>query len=233
MGDYLKIANDPFLWLMCLPVVSMVGIQAILYTSKAFKAAPIVNMSRQECIFAFRVGAISAIGPAVAVFIVMLGMMAVVGAPVTWMRLAIIGAAPTELTASAMGAQAMDVEFGGPAYGVVEYANSVWTMTLNGIGWLLFCTLFTHKLDSFRTKLTGGNTVMMALIGGAAMCGSMAYLVTGNLLGGMGKFVAVITSGVTMALMLHLAKKRRWLSEYTMGIAMLVGMFVAVWVVGV
>lgn len=102
MKEYLKIANDPILWLMCLPVVVLVAVQAVIFTKRAFQTAHIVKLTKEECWHAFRVGAISAIGPAIAVFIVMLGMMAVVGAPVTWMRLAIIGAAPTELTASAM-----------------------------------------------------------------------------------------------------------------------------------
>jgi len=232
MEDYLKIANDPILWLMCLPVVSMVAIQAFMYTNKAFKSAPIVKLTRHECIQAFRAGAISAIGPAIAVFIVMLGMMAVVGAPVTWMRLAIIGAAPTELTASAMGANAMGVEFGSPEYGVMEYANSVWAMTLNGIGWLLFCALFTHKLESFRNKVTGGNATLIAMIGGAAICGSMAYLATGNILAGGGKLTAVLVAGASMGILLKLSQKFRWLTEYTLGLAMLVGMFAAVFTVG-
>lgn len=232
MDDYLKIANDPVLWVLCLPVVSMVATQAILFTRKAFKSAPIVQLSRQECMHAFRAGAISAIGPAIAVFIVMLGMMAVVGAPITWMRLSIVGAAPTELTASAMGAQAMGVEFGGAGYGVLQYANSAWAMALNGSGWLLFCALFTHKLDSFRNKLTGGNTMLMGQIGGAAMLGTMAYLTTGHLLAGGGRLAAAIASGAVMAILVNVSKKVRWLTEYNLGISMLFGMFAAVMVVG-
>ena len=56
---------------------------------------------------AFRTGLITAIGPSIAVFIVMVGMMSVVGGPVTWLRLAVIGAAPTELTAATIGAEAV------------------------------------------------------------------------------------------------------------------------------
>jgi hypothetical protein len=232
MDSYLKIANDPVLWLMCLPVAALVGIQAILFTQKAFKSASITSLTRKQCLHAFRAGAISAIGPAIAVFIVMLGMMAVVGAPVTWMRLSIIGAAPTELTASAMGAQAMNVEFGGPGYGVLQYANSVWTMALNGSGWLLFCGLFTHKLESFRNKMTGGNTALMAQIGGAAMLGTLAYLTTGHLLAGSGRMVATIVAGFSMAILVKISKKFKWLTEYNLGIAMVIGMFISVMTFG-
>lgn len=132
MENYLKVANDPILWLMCLPLVLIVGIQAIIFTRKALATGKTVKLSREEGIKAFRVGAIAAIGPSLSVLVVMLGMMAVVGAPITWLRLSIIGSAPAELAAAAMGAQAMGVEFGSPQYDVTAFASSVWTMTLKG-----------------------------------------------------------------------------------------------------
>lgn len=232
MKDYLKVANDPWLWLMCLPVVSVVAIQAIIFSRKAFQAAGSVNLTKQEAKDAFRIGAISAIGPAVAVFVVMLGMMAVVGAPMTWLRLSIIGAAPTELAASTMGAKAMGVEFGGEGYGVLEYANSVWTMTLNGIGWLLFVGLFTHKLEGLRDKISKGDSRLTGEIGGAAMLGAMAYLVGGHLLAGSGRLVAALAAGIAMIVLGRLSQKIPKLSEYNLGLAMVVGMIAAVIYIG-
>lgn len=232
MKEYLKVANDPILWLMCLPVVSLVAIQAIIFSKRAFSSASSVQLTKQEAKDAFRIGAISAIGPAVAVFVVMLGMMAVVGAPMTWLRLSIIGAAPTELAASTMGAKAMGVEFGGEGYGVLEYANSVWAMSLNGIGWLLFVGLFTHKLEGLRDKVSKGDAKLTGEIGGAAMLGAMAYLVGGHLVAGGGRLVAALAAGISMILLGKLAEKYPKLGEYNLGLAMVVGMIVAVMYVG-
>lgn len=201
MKEYLKIANDPILWLMCLPVIIVVAIQAIIFSKKAFQAASSVELTKKEAKTAFRIGAVSAIGPAVAVFVVMLGMMAVVGGPMTWLRLSIIGAAPTELAASTMGATAMGVEFGGEDYGVLEYANSVWTMG-----------------DS---KLTGE-------IGGAATLGAMTYLVGGHLLAGGAKLVAALVAGGGMILLVKLSEKYPKLGEYNLGLAMVMGMVAGV-----
>ncbi|MBU5436528.1 DUF5058 family protein [Tissierella sp. MSJ-40] len=232
MKEYLKVANDPMLWLMCLPVVAVVGIQAIIFSKKAFASANSVQLTKKEAKDAFRIGAISAIGPAVAVFVVMLGMMAVIGAPMTWLRLSIIGSAPAELAASTMGAKAMGVEFGGEGYGVIEYANSVWAMTLNGIGWLLFCGLFTHKLDGLRNKISKGDSKLTGEIGGAAMLGAMAYLVGGHLIAGSGNLVAALVAGIAMILLGKLAEKLPKLAEYNLGIAMVIGMVAAVLYVG-
>ena len=195
---------------------------------EALAAAKVVKLSRKECYQAFRAGAISAIGPAIAVFVVMLGMMAVVGGPITWLRLSFIGSAPTELTASTMGAKAMGVEFGAPEYDLTAFAASVWTMTLNGIGWLLICGLFTHKLDAVRNKMAGGDPRLMGKIGGAAMLGTMAYLTTGNLLAGSGKLISAVTAGLAMIVLTKIGERFPPLKEYNLGLAMLVGMFIAV-----
>ena len=232
MKEYLKVANDPLLWLMCVPLVFLVAAQAIIFSKKAFTSANLVNLTQQEAKDAFSIGAISAIGPAVAVFVVMLGMMAVVGAPMTWLRLSIIGAAPTELAASNMGAKAMGVEFGGEGYGILEYANSVWTMSLNGIGWLLFVGLFAHKLEGIRDKVSKGDSKLTGKIGGAAMLGAMAYLVGGHIIAGGGRLVAAIASGIAMLFLLKLSKKLPKLAEYNLGIAMVVGMIAAITYLG-
>jgi len=228
MKEYLKIANDPILWLMCLPVIIVVAIQAIIFSKKASQAASSVELTKKEAKTAFRIGAVSAIGPAVAVFVVMLGMMAVVGGPMTWLRLSIIGAAPTELAASTMGATAMGVEFGGEDYGVLEYANSVWTMTLNGIGWLVFVGLFTHKLEGLRNKISKGDSKLTGEIGGAATLGAMAYLVGGHLLAGGAKLVAALVAGGGMILLVKLSEKYPKLGEYNLGLAMVMGMVAGV-----
>ena len=51
-----------------------------------------------------------------------------------------------------MGAQAMGVEFGSNQYDLTAFASSVWTMTLNGIGWLLVVALFADKLDIVKRR---------------------------------------------------------------------------------
>lgn len=230
MGSYLDIANDPWMWLMATPVVVLTAVQGIIFAKKAFNAseAKVVNVTREQCFRAFKVGAISAIGPAVSVFIVMLGLMAVIGGPLSWLRLSIIGAAPTELTAATMGAKAMGVEFGSPQYDINTFASSVWTMTLNGCGWLLFCGLFTHKLGALKDKVAGGDTNLLIQISGAAVVGTAGYLLTGHLIAGGPRLYAGLTAAIAMALLDGFSKKMPKFKEYNLGIAMVIGMAVAV-----
>lgn len=228
MSDYLEIANDPVLWLICIPAIALVALQAFLFSKRAIHASSTTSLSKSDCFRAFKVGAISAIGPSLSVFVVMLGMMAVIGGPVTWLRLSFIGAAPTELTASTIGAKAMGVEFGSPEYGITAFSASVWTMTLNACGWLLFCGLFTHKLDQLQDRVAKGNAELMTQIAGAAVLGTASYLVMSNAKKGMSSLVAAVVSAIIMVLLTKFSHKFPGLKEYNLGIAMVAGMFAAV-----
>lgn len=231
MKEYLKVANDPILWLMCLPVVLTVGVQAVIFTKKAFEAGKIINMKREDGIKAFRIGAIAAIGPSLAVLVVMLGMMAVVGAPITWLRLSIIGSAPAELAGAAMGAQAMGVEFGSSQYDLTAFASSVWTMTLNGIGWLLVVALFADKLDIVKDKVTGGDEKLVGQIGTGAIIGASSFIVSGQIINKGSlvptNLIAVLVATIVMIVMVKLSEKVKVLKEWNLGIAMFVAMFIA------
>lgn len=224
----MNIANCLGLWLTAIPAVFIVGLQAYIFSKKAYKAAPLCGLTHKQCNKAFRVGATSAVGPAMAVFIVMVGMMAVIGGPMTWLRLSFIGAAPTELTATTIGAKAMGVELGSAGYDLTAFTASVWTMTLNGCGWLLFCGLFTHRLDKVMAKFTGGNMKIMAEVCGAAVLGTASYLAADQALKSSPGLAAVFSSAVTMVLLIKISEKHPKLKEYNLGIAMIVGMVCAV-----
>ena len=73
--DYVKISNSGVLWLLCGVTVIISFVQALLYMRMAKKTAVKANISNEIPKTAFRVGLISAIGPALGVFIVMVGLM--------------------------------------------------------------------------------------------------------------------------------------------------------------
>lgn len=235
MENYLNVANGIWIWIACIPVVLIVALQAVIFVKKARQAAPLVGMTSEEVNRAFRLGLTSAIGPALGVFVVMLGLMSAIGGPIAWQRLSIIGAAPTELTAATMAAQAQGLELGGQGYGLINFANASWVMALNGSAWLLTTGLFTDKLAIATKKISGGDTRKLAIIGGAAMCGAFGYLF-GNELAKIVNpdpqvktyAVAGICAVVAMFVLDRIAQKHPKLKEHTLGLAMLLGMFGAV-----
>jgi len=237
--EVLQAANEWGLWVISASIIAVVLLQAILYARLSFKVAKEINYPALKCREALKVGMITAIGPSVAIFIVMVGMMSVLGAPLTWMRLATIGAAPTEMTAATVGAQAVGVEFGSPEYSLHTLSTSIWTMTINSAGWLVLVALFAHRLEGIRSTLGGGDTRWLAILSMAAAVGCFGYLnantgivafrnVQREIAQAAGPIYAMLGGLAAMIVLLNLAKKLTWLREYTLGIAMLVGMGVAV-----
>ncbi|NLY73169.1 MAG: DUF5058 family protein [Tissierellia bacterium] len=233
MKDYLEIANSSFLWFSALPITLTVIIQAVIFTKRAFNSVELVDLTREDANKAFKVGAVSAIGPALGVFVVMLGLMAVIGGPLAWMRLSIIGAAPTELAAAGMAAKAMGMELTSPEYGLLEFSNAAWVMALNGGAWLLFTGLFTDKVEGLTNKIYNGDPKKVGILMIAAMCGAFAYLFGNELIKILNPetaayAVAGISAGISMIFLERAAKKYPKLGEYNLGITMIIGMFFAV-----
>lgn len=237
--NYLDVANSWIMWLAVTPVFFVALYQAYIFAKRARESGHLVGLSQEEASKAFRVGMTSAIGPAFGVFVVMLGLMAAIGGPLAWQRLSIIGAAPTELAAATQAAVAMGVDLGGEGYGLVHYANATWVMALNGGAWLLFTGLFTDKLEVITQKVSGGNAKTLGIIASGAILGSFGYMFMAEVKkgtdalavnGGNGASIlaAAIAGFVSMILLDNLAKKYPILTEYNLGIAMIIGMVAAV-----
>jgi len=226
--EILKIANSASVWVAAAPVVILTAIQAVIYSRLARSTAKKLGIPDEKCKIAFNTGLITAIGPSVAIFIVMVGMMSVVGGPISWLRLSIIGAAPTELTAAKTGADAVGATFGGANYDINALAASWWTMAINGCGWLLFVGIFSHKLEGLRVKVGGGDIKWLAVLSSAAMLGVFGYLNSASVKAGGGSLISVLGGAIAMVALLKIAEKAPKLKEYSLGIAMLLGMAAAI-----
>lgn len=229
MDNYLKIANSGMIWALCSITVFIALLQAILYMRMARKTALEANIPQDVVKTSFRIGLISAIGPAMGVFIVMVGLMAAIGGPMAWTRLSIIGAAPTELTAATFGAQASGVELGGPGYGLEAMSVSWFTMALNGAGWLVLTGLFTPCLETLREKMSGGDAKWLIVLSGACSLGIFGYLNDNEIVKGGGNALASVCGALCMVFLVKcIVPKCPKLMEYSLGIAMIIGMACAV-----
>lgn len=229
MQEYLSIANAPIFWLLCGITVAISFIQALLFMRQAKKTANEIQLPQELPKKAFKIGLISAIGPACGVFIVMVGLMASIGGPMAWLRLSIIGAAATELSAATMGATAAGVEFGGEGYTLTIMAVSWFAMALNGAGWLVVSGIATPALEKLRGKISGGDTKWLAVLSGACSLGIFGYLNANEIVKGLGNTVACLAGALSMvAIMKWIVPKHPKLAEYSLGIAMIIGMAFAV-----
>lgn len=234
-----QIANSLGLWLVSFCLVIVVLIQALLYTRLAFKSAAEIGFPKEKCIQGFKSGMISAIGPSIAVFIVMIGLMSIVGVPYTWAKLSTIGSAPAEMTIIKLCADVMGIDLTANSITGDALFNMYWTMAINSCGWLLVVLFFANKMESIRQKIGGGDTKWMALFGLATSLSAFAYMNSSAIVPiiistlektkpQFGSLAACLGGMASMIALVILSRKLTWLKEYNLGIAMLVGMSLAI-----
>lgn len=227
-----ELMNSPGLWIAsAIMVIAVVG-QAIIFLRTALKEAQTIGLTREQYTAGMRSSVITAIGPSFSPVIVLLSMIAVVGAPTTWMRLCDVGAGRTELAIVSLAAQAVGAEPGTESFGTEAFAYSIWGMALNNLGWLLVVLITTHKMSGIvDTLYTKYNPKWIKLLMGGTIIGLFAYLLSNQLVPGLmegswAPIVAALVSGATMLLITKALANHQRLQELALGIAMLAGMFV-------
>ena len=226
-GGYIEIANSWGLWLCVLPVVIVELAQAAIFIRDAINAGDLVGLTKQECKEAMRAGAICTIGPGISMFTVTVAFMSLIGAPFAWLRLSIIGTITTEMLGATAGATAMGVDLAGPNYGIEAFTCSVWVITLNTWGFFIVNLLFAHKMESVKVAMEKHDIRMFNTIGGCLMIGCIAMFLAQQVVAGIPQLTAAIAGFLSMTFLLFVTKKHPRLSEYTLGIALIIGILVA------
>lgn len=223
------VMNSPGMWLACSFMVIVVMAQSIVFLRAALKIAPEMGLSRETCMTAMRSAAYTAIGPAMGPVIILIALIDTLGAPTAWMRLLDIGAAHTELVASTIGAQVAGVDIRSTAFDLRAFSYSLWASALNNFGWMAVTLLVTPNMGNaitFMTKKT--NPRVVGLVTAGASLGLFAYLLSNQLVGGKpGNMSAALVAAIVFLGMGLASKKFPRVREFSLGIAMLAGIFAA------
>lgn len=232
--ETLRLANSLGLWVCAGITVALVFVQSALYIRMSYKEAAKIGMPKEYLARSFRVGLTTGFGPGVANAVVLVSLIGFIGLPITWMRLSIIGAAPTELTATTTAATVMGVELGSAQFTPEALSLAFFTMGINVCGWLLMCTFFTHKMEDIRLALGGGDPKWLNLITAGASVGVFGNLAAQRCIAGTPQLVGCIAAAATMfVLNQYLCPKIKGLSEWGIAICMVVSMVVGTIVAGV
>lgn len=224
-----SIINSPGLWIASSFMVIVVVAQSIIFMRAAFKEAKNVGLTREQCVRGMRSAMITAIGPSFSPVIILVGLLAVLGAPTTWMRMNDIGAGRTELAMSNAAAGVIGAELQAGNFTIEAFGAALWGMALNNLGWMVVALILTHRMAkavNFLNKKYDPKWIKMMMTG--ATIGLFAYLLSGQLVGkGSPNITAAVVSAGTMLFISKALKKYPKLQEPALGISMLVGMFVA------
>lgn len=223
------IAEAPILWIAAIGVFLVITVQSVVYLRAAMRAAPDAGMSRAELTAALRTGAVSALGPSLAVVFIAISLLPVFGTPAVLARIGLIGSASFETLSAQTASETLGVELGGPGYDDAAFALVLFTMSVGGAAWMVTTLVFTPLLRRADRRVRALNPAVMAIVPSAGMITAFSYL---GLTETAKSNVHLITFGTGAAVMvvLHVLGARlrmRWIKEWALGIAMLCALIMA------
>ena len=230
--SYTEICNQPWMYLFVAFVLLCLVVQNIVMMWKAWKHA------RQDLGFTNRQireglvnGVLVSIVPTIPVIVVLLTMIPLLGAPLPWLRLSVIGSPMFESLAANTGLQAVGETLTIGGYTTVGWTAACWCMSIGGsvaVVWSLIATKPIEKLFSSAEKF---NLKLALVLGSGCMMGVMSYTAISFGLGDLtGKFKIWLPCFIFGAFLVFLAKKfpkQKWINDYHMTICMLAGMVLA------
>ncbi|MGF3066275.1 DUF5058 family protein [Facklamia sp. P12950] len=225
MSDHLKFANHPLMYLVSGIGIALVLIQGTYILKKAMKATKELNMDQQRVKKGLRVAAMASIGPALGIVGSILSLIVSLGAPVSALRMSIIGGTNYETMAATFGAQAAGGELS-PMMDPTVYANALWTPALGVIPWLIVTFFFGHRMNMINDFMTGGKKALLPAVSVGAMLGSFAYFVMNNVVKinvNPSYAVASLSALVIMIICQKLSDQYEWLKSWSLTIAMFAG----------
>ena len=226
--EVMQIANSFPMWIACGVPVLLVVVQAALFARDSFTAGKAMGLTDIQLKSAARSSAITSIGPSIVILSGMLSLLVMLGGPVAWMRLSMIGSVMFESLAAGIGTQTVGVTLGSDPLTPLAFTMALWTMVLGSIGWVIFATFSADRMSVIEQKVSKGNTVIMTTIASAAIIGVFSAQSAASLIRLNKNAVACILGGLIMAVITFIAEKKdsHHLREWSLTITILLAMII-------
>ena len=226
--EFQSIINGLDIWIACFFMIFIVVLQSVFFLKEALKEAAELGIDEKKRKAAIRSASITAIGPSLSPVIIMITVILILGTPNAWFVLNNVGAARTELAVASMGAQLAGVTVMDGNIGMMAWTYALWACALTSAGWLIVVFLLNHRMAGIVSEMyvRYDEKWIKALMGGATL-GLFAYLLSNQIVGkSTSNYFAAVVSGMFIMVLLKFFKKNQILQEISLGLAMLIGMFV-------
>ncbi len=223
------IANSAPLWILGAILIIFVLLQNTMYLRLAKKEAETIQFPPEKLRQSMRVGAITAIGPALANIVAMVSMMAALGSPVGWMRLSVIGNATTELgVATVVSLTSGLTGFTDPNMTVSIFALILIMMAVICAGWLIVVIIATPAMGSIRAKIIEKDKTWASVLSTATMVGLFSNLAALQLKTPDAAIYSSVAASFAVMFLIQtvFAKKSQKIKMYALAISLIVGLMV-------
>ena len=196
--SYSDICNAPWMYIWVGVLLIAVIIQCLIFMKKAWTRARGLGLSNQQIRKGLTTGITISIVPTLPVLVVFLSLMPLLGAPLPWLRLSVIGSAYYETYAATTALECVGE-----------------SLTVNGY------SAVAEKVDMGLVLAIGSGCLagVMAYVSVAYGFGQMS---TQGVV-----FLISFAAGAVLVILNKKFPKLKWLSDYVMAISMLIGMAAA------
>ena len=231
MNSYTEIFNAPWMFIWVAVILVLAILQSVVFMKKAWARAYALGMDKKDVKKALTTGISISIMPTLPVLIVFLALVPLLGTPLPWLRLSVIGSASYESYAASLAVQAVGEELVMNGFSVVGWVAAVWVMTVGGSACVLWSTCAIKPITMLYDKAEKINMKLVTAIGTGCMIGVMAYVSVAQGWSAINTKGIVFTVSFLVGAVLVWIKnknpKMKWLGDFTMAISMIAAMVAA------
>ena len=228
---YTEICNAPWMFIYVGLLLVAVIIQCLIYMRRAKENALSLGLSEGDIRKGLTTGITISILPTIPVLLVFLSLVPLLGTPLVWLRLSIIGSAHYEAYAASVAVNCVGEELIPNGYTINGWVAAAWIMTIGGSACVLWSSLAIKPISKIYQK---ANTIDMGLVlalGTGCLMGIMAFVSVAYGLSAMNTkgivFLISFAIGALIVFICHKLPKQKWLSDFCMAISMIVAMAAA------
>lgn len=230
--SYTEICNASWMYVFVAVILLGCLAQTIIMMRKAWKHAQELGLENSQIRKGLTNGIIVSIMPTIPVMIVFLSLVSLLGAPLPWLRLSVIGSATFESLAASLGVTSVGEQLVVGGYTIKGWVAAAWCMSIGGSSALLWSIFATKPISKMYGKQTGKFNVKLALvIGTGCLVGNMAYATVAFGLDSIKDKGIVFMSSFLLGTILVAINKKfpnlKWINDFLMAICMVGAMIIA------
>lgn len=225
---YWQAANSPLVWVLVAVSLAFVALLAVYYLVKSWKRALSLGLQKETLKKVVKSTISFVIVPSLSMLIGFLTLAAVLGMPLSWFRLSVVGSTTYELMAADMVSTGMGYENLAQARDADAsvFVAVMLVMAIGILGGIITNIFAAKKITTSMTTYTQKNAAWGAVFASCFMLTLIAVFVPGQFAKGPVAILTIATSMLVTLLLSFLAKrfKLAWMSEFTLAFALIIGM---------
>lgn len=228
---YTQICNAAWMFLYVGALLLAVIFQCLVFMKKAWNHGLEIGLTKNQIKKGLTTGVSISIMPTLPVLLVLFSLMPLLGTPLPWLRLSIIGSAYYETYAASTALECVGEALQLNGYTANGWIAAAWVMTIGGSACVLWSSLAIKPISMIYEKAEKIDMKLVLTIGSGCLAGVMAYVSVSYGFSAMSTkgvvFCISFAVGAILVILHNKMPKAKWMTDYLMTISMLVAMAAA------